>query len=64
MPLSYILKVPFNQPDQEQESGIAYVWLGSKSDPDEARLAEEIATELYDSVRDAGTCVVTETAAG
>ncbi|KAF0310088.1 Protein flightless-1 [Amphibalanus amphitrite] len=47
----YILKVPFSQPGQEQESGIVYVWLGAKADPDEARLAEEIATELYDAER-------------
>lgn len=42
----YILKVPFGG---EEDSGIVYVWLGEKSDPEEARLTEEIADEMYDS---------------
>ncbi|XP_065347156.1 protein flightless-1 [Cloeon dipterum] len=41
----YILKVPF---DQEDSNGIIYVWIGSKSDPEEARLVEEIARGMYD----------------
>lgn len=41
----FILKVPFGQ---EEDSGIVYVWLGEKSDPEEARLCEEIAQEMYD----------------
>ena len=41
----YILKVPFGQ---DEDSGIVYVWLGENSDPEEARLAEEIAQEMYD----------------
>ncbi|KAA0202906.1 hypothetical protein HAZT_HAZT000741 [Hyalella azteca] len=41
----YILKVPFGG---EGDSGIVYVWLGEKSDPEEARLTEEIADEMYD----------------
>jgi len=45
----YILKVPFSQAGQVEETGIVYVWLGSKADPEEARLVEEIATELYDA---------------
>ena len=45
---SYILKVPF---DKEDRSGIVYVWVGSKADPEEARIAEEIAREMYDGVR-------------
>ncbi|VEN43871.1 unnamed protein product [Callosobruchus maculatus] len=41
----YILNVPFEQDD----SGIVYVWIGSKSDPDEARLIQEIAEEMFNS---------------
>ena len=41
----YILKVPF---DQEDKRGIVYVWIGSKADPEEAIVAEEIAYSLYD----------------
>lgn len=41
----YILKVPFGQ---DEDSGIAYVWLGEKSDEEEGRLCEEIAQEMYD----------------
>ena len=48
MVYSYILKVPF---DKEDRSGIVYVWVGSKADPEEARIAEEIAREMYDGVR-------------
>jgi hypothetical protein len=40
----YILRVPF---DSEEESGIVYVWVGSKADSEEARLAEEIADDMY-----------------
>jgi len=45
---SYILKVPF---DKEDRSGIVYVWVGNRADPDEARITEEIAREMYDGVR-------------
>lgn len=41
----YILKVPFGG---EEDSGIVYVWLGEKSDTEEARLTEEIADEMFD----------------
>ena len=41
----YILKVPF---DAEDQRGIVYVWIGSKADPDEAAVAEDIAYSLYD----------------
>jgi len=41
----YILKVPF---DKEDKRGIVYVWIGSKADPEEANVAEEIAYNLYD----------------
>ena len=40
---SYILNVPFEQ----DESGIVYVWIGSMADPDEARLIQEIAEEMF-----------------
>lgn len=40
----YILKVPF---DNEDYLGMVYVWIGSKADPDTAKLSEEIATEMY-----------------
>ncbi|XP_074648106.1 protein flightless-1 homolog isoform X2 [Tubulanus polymorphus] len=39
----FILRVPFEGTDQ----GIVYVWAGKKSDPDEAKLAEEIAMDMY-----------------
>ncbi|KAG1675355.1 Protein flightless-1 [Nymphon striatum] len=40
----YILKVSF---DEEGNSGIVYVWMGAKADEDEAKLTEEIASEMY-----------------
>jgi hypothetical protein len=43
----YILKVPF---DNEESSGIVYVWIGSKADADEARLVQEIAEEMFNNV--------------
>ncbi|XP_064640268.1 protein flightless-1 homolog isoform X2 [Lineus longissimus] len=39
----YILKVPFETMDQ----GIVYVWIGNHADPDDAKLAEEMANEMY-----------------
>lgn len=42
---SYILKVPFNS---DNVSGIVYVWIGENSDPEDSKLAEEIANWLYD----------------
>lgn len=41
---SYILNVPFNNDD---ETGIVYAWIGSKADPDDARLIQEIAEEMF-----------------
>ena len=41
---NYILRVPF---DGAEESGIVYVWVGYKAHPEEARLAEEIADDMY-----------------
>lgn len=43
---SYILNVPF---EQEEQAGIVYVWIGSKADPEEARLIEEIAEETFNN---------------
>lgn len=40
----YILKVPFASEDLQ---GIVYVWIGTKADHEEARLAEEIAYDLF-----------------
>lgn len=42
----YILKVPF---ENEESSGIVYVWIGSKADPDEARLVVEIAEKMFNN---------------
>lgn len=42
----YILNVPF---EQEDDSGIVYVWIGSKTDPDEAHLIQDIAEEMFNS---------------
>lgn len=44
---SYILNVPFNNDD---ETGIVYVWIGSKSDGEDARLIQEIAEEMFNNV--------------
>lgn len=44
----FILKVPF---DPQDKSGIVYIWLGSKSDPDDARIAEDLVKDLYDQER-------------
>ncbi|XP_034938811.1 protein flightless-1 [Chelonus insularis] len=42
----YILNVPFNNDNQ---MGIVYVWIGSKADPEEARLIEEIAEDMFNN---------------
>ena len=46
----FIVCVPFENLDQENSAtkGIVYVWIGSKSNSEEARLAEEIARNMYD----------------
>lgn len=41
----YIVNVNFDKND----SGIVYVWIGSKADPDEARLIQEIAEEMFNN---------------
>ena len=42
---SYILKVPFGNQDSK---GIVYTWIGSKADAEVARVAEEMAYEMFD----------------
>jgi len=41
---SYILKVKF---DQEDTNGIVYLWVGSKADPEDIKLAQEIADDMF-----------------
>ena len=41
---SYILKVPF---DSQDNQGIVYVWIGNRANPEEARLSEDIAEDMY-----------------
>jgi hypothetical protein len=45
----FIVCVPFDNSDKTNTTkGIVYVWIGNKSNPDEARLAEEIAQYMYE----------------
>lgn len=44
---SYILKVKF---DKEDTNGIVYLWVGSKADPEDIKLAEEIADDMFNDV--------------
>lgn len=44
----YILNVPFETASGEQ-SGIVYVWIGSKSKTEESTLIQEIAETLFNS---------------
>lgn len=39
--------MPFNNDD---ETGIVYAWIGSNADPEEARLIEEMAEEMFNNV--------------
>lgn len=45
---SYLLNVPFNNSDEG--TGIVYAWIGSKSDPEDARLIGEIAEKMFNNV--------------
>lgn len=45
---SYLLNVPFNNSDEG--TGIVYAWIGSKSDPEDARLVGEVAEEMFNNV--------------
>ncbi|ERE67713.1 putative protein flightless-1 like protein [Cricetulus griseus] len=42
----FILKVPF---ESEDNQGIVYAWVGRASDPDEAKLAEDILNSMFDA---------------
>ncbi len=44
---SYILKVPFGN---EDSSGLIYVWIGSKADPEDVKLIQEIADDMFNNV--------------
>ncbi|XP_055529280.1 protein flightless-1 [Wyeomyia smithii] len=44
----YILFVPF-ETDDDSESGILYVWIGSKTSTEEARLIQEIAEDMFNN---------------
>lgn len=44
----YILNVPF-ETDDDSESGIIYVWIGSKTTGEESRLVQEIAETMFNS---------------
>lgn len=43
----YLLNVPFNNSDEG--TGIVYAWIGSKADPEDARLIGEIAEEMFNN---------------
>lgn len=40
--------VPFETEDQA-ESGIVYVWIGKKSTPEEAKLIQDVAEEMFNN---------------
>lgn len=44
----YILNVPF-ETDDDSESGIVYVWIGSKTTAEESRLIQEIAETMFNT---------------
>ncbi|XP_035789195.1 protein flightless-1-like isoform X2 [Anopheles albimanus] len=44
----YILFVPF-ETDDDSESGIVYVWIGSKTSSEESRLIQEIAEDMFNN---------------
>lgn len=44
----YILNVPF-ETDDDSESGIVYVWIGSKTTAEESRLIQEIAETMFNN---------------
>ena len=37
--------------DPQDRSGIVYVWIGSKADSEEAKIAENIVKDMYDPER-------------
>lgn len=40
--------MPFNNSDEG--TGIVYAWIGSKADPEDARLIGEVAEEMFNNV--------------
>jgi hypothetical protein len=44
----YIVCVPLTVNTDADTKGAVYVWIGSKANPDEGRIAEEIAQSIYD----------------
>uniref|UniRef100_A0A8D9FFC5 Protein flightless-1 n=1 Tax=Cacopsylla melanoneura TaxID=428564 RepID=A0A8D9FFC5_9HEMI len=44
----YILRVPFNNED-DTSGGIVYVWLGRESDPEDVKLIEELAEDMFNN---------------
>lgn len=36
--------------DQEDTNGIVYLWVGSKTDQEDIKLAEEIADDMFNDV--------------
>lgn len=44
----YIVLVPFDNADANGTKGIVYVWIGNKSNPEEGRLIEEIANDMFE----------------
>lgn len=48
LPFSYILFVPFESSDNDN-SGIVYVWIGSKAVAEEAKLIQEIAEDMFNN---------------
>lgn len=49
---SYILKVPFGN---EGAAGLIYVWIGSKADPEDIKLIQEIADDMFNNVNKLST---------
>lgn len=44
----FILNVPFETED-DSESGIIYVWIGSKTTPEESKLVQDIAEKMFNN---------------
>lgn len=44
----HILRVPFNQED-ETNGGIVYVWLGREADPEDMKLIEDLAEDMFNN---------------
>ena len=46
--------------DPKDKSGIVYVWIGSKSDPEEARVAEDLVKTLFSNVETTSVQILNE----